>query len=72
MVMVSSGSPSTSSRACAKACAQPSDFLPFYLFWLAVCHDSDDHHDGIKGMKRKTVLNIGEHVESKQFVMSNS
>ena len=60
---------------CLPRHAQPSYFLPCHLFWLVVRHDNDDHHDGIEeGMKRKTVLNIGEHVESlasKQFVMSN-
>ena len=59
---------------CLPRHAQPSDFLPCHLFWLVVRHDND-HHDGImEGMKRKTVLNIGKHVESlasKQFVMSN-
>jgi hypothetical protein len=48
--------------------ALPSNFLPCYLFWLVVCHDSDNHHDGIMGMKE----DIGKHVELKQFVMSNS
>ena len=50
---------------CLPRHAQPSYFLPCHLFWLVVRHDNDDHHDGIEeGMKRKTVLNIGEHVES--------
>jgi hypothetical protein len=51
MATGSSGSPSTSSRALAESFALPSNFLPCYLFWLVVCHDSDNHHDGSMGMK---------------------
>ena len=66
MAMGSSGFPSTSSRALVEIGSHTllSKKNSCHLFRSVVCHDSNDHHDGVDGMKRKTMLKIGDHAES--------